>query len=206
MPKLVIGLTGGIASGKSQVSCYFKSLNIDVIDADQIARELFADNSPHLETLREKFGDSIFSHDGSLNRKALGTIVFSDQEKLQWLNHLTHPLIAEQILEQLSGSSSPYVILDVPLLVKKDGTIPNYLRQIINRVLIVDVTPKNQLNRVTSRDRISEDHAKKIISSQASAEQRKACADDTIDNNGSLQSLEEQVKRLNDSYLSKSMS
>ena len=205
MPELIVGLTGGIASGKSQVSRYFKELGVEVIDADEIARELFSANSPHLITLREEFGDLIFNQDKTLNRKALGNIVFSNPEKLAWLNQLTHPLVAEQILYQLSQSHSPYVILDVPLLIKLDGSTPSYLGEIINRVLVIDVTEETQVKRVIRRDNISKEHAMKIFSTQATTEQRKANADDIIDNNGGLQSLKAQVLKLHDYYLSKSM-
>jgi dephospho-CoA kinase len=205
MPKLIVGLTGGIASGKSQVSRYFKELGVEVIDADEIARELFSADSPHLTTLREEFGDLIFNQDKTLNRKALGSIVFSNPEKLAWLNQMTHPLVAEQILQQLSQSHSPYVILDVPLLIKRDGSTPSYLGEIINRVLVIDVTEETQVKRVIRRDNISKEHAMKIFSTQATTEQRKANADDIIDNNGGLQSLKAQVLKLHDYYLSKSM-
>ncbi len=206
MSKLVVGLTGGIASGKSKVSKYFKELNIDVIDADLIARNLFEPNSPHLVKLKSKFGTSIFHSDGSLDRKSLGSIVFSDADKLAWLNQLTHPLVAEEIVKQLADCNSPYVILDIPLLIKPDGTIPTYLKQLIHRVLIIEVTTQNQIQRVTTRDSISEEQAKKIMANQASADQRRAHADDVIDNNGCLQSLKTQVLKLHEFYLSESMS
>ncbi len=201
MTKRVIGLTGGIASGKSQVSNYFKALGIDVIDADQIARDLFKPNSPHLAKLREHFGDAIFNSDNTLDRKALGQIVFADAEQLAWLNQLTHPLVAKQTQNELRESSSPYVILDIPLLVKKDGTIPDYLTNILDRVLVVEVDPATQLARVIARDDISEQQAKRIIAAQASPGQRRQHADDVLENNHSLDWLQQRVIELHQNYL-----
>jgi dephospho-CoA kinase len=204
MAKLIVGLTGGIASGKSQVANYFKQLKVDVIDADEIARNLFAPSSPHLNSLRNHFGDGIFNPDESLNRKALGEIVFADSNELKWLNNLTHPLVAEQIQQQLQLSQSSYVVLDIPLLVKKDGTIPEYLQKLLNRILVVDVTPDTQIKRVTQRDKISPDQAKRIINTQATREQRNRLANDILDNNGSFESLEKATLALHQHYLSES--
>ncbi|MBV1909663.1 MAG: dephospho-CoA kinase [Kangiellaceae bacterium] len=199
--KLVIGLTGGIASGKSQVSGYFAELGIDVYDSDKIARDLFRPKSTHLFTLLQHFGDGIFESNGTLNRKALGKIVFSDVEKLDWLNNFTHPLINEEMKRQVESSTSPYVILDIPLLVNKQGKISGYLKRMVDRVLVVSTSVELQIKRVLERDKLSVDQAVKIIESQSTLEQKVALADDIINNLGTLQQLSSQVDDLHSKYL-----
>ncbi|TQV71379.1 dephospho-CoA kinase [Aliikangiella marina] len=198
---LKIGLTGGIASGKSTVSGLFASRQITIIDADKIARDLFKADSPLLKDLRERFGDSIFIATGELDRKALGSIVFSSPEALKWLNDFTHPKVAAEIKKQLSQARSPYVILDIPLLIKEDGTIPLHLKQVIDRVLVVDVSEATQISRIISRDKVDRAHALRIINSQSTREQKLKLADDVIDNNLDLSHLESQVKLLHNHYL-----
>lgn len=204
---LTIGLTGGIASGKSLVSQYFKDLNIDIVDSDKIAKDLFKENSPHLKPLKIKFGDSIFIENNNkkmieLDRKALGKIVFSDPEKLTWLNNFTHPLINAEMKKQLSKANSDYVILDIPLLITKEGVIPKHLGDLIDKVLVIRTTLENQIERVIKRDYISEEQALNIINSQSSLKQKLLLADDVIDNNTDQQALKEQIKKLHQKYLS----
>jgi len=198
---LTIGLTGGIASGKSQVSRYFMDLGIDVIDSDKIGRDLFKPHSPHLEKLRNKFSDSIFLTNGDLDRKALGEIVFADKNHLKWLNEFTHPLIHEQMRELLLESKSTYVVLDIPLLIDKNGQIPDYLSQLIDRVLVVNTNRATQIERIIKRDKLSKNQALNIINSQSSAEQRLLLANDVIDNSGTLDDLRNQVNTLHNQYL-----
>ena len=199
--KFVIGLTGGIASGKSSVASYFSALGIDVFDSDQIARQLFAPHSEHLTVLREHFGESIFESEQVLDRKALGKLVFSNPEELAWLNQFTHPLINRAMKQQLESSQSSYVILDIPLLINKQGEIPDYLSKMIDRVLVINLPLKTQLYRLQQRDGISEQEAMKIINSQSSLQQKLALADDVIDNIGDLQSLNKAVKHLHEQFI-----
>lgn len=202
MDVLKIALTGGIASGKSEVSRLFGERKISVIDADKIARDLFKSGAPLLNDLREKFGDSIFTPSQELDRKALGKVVFNSPKDLKWLNDLTHPKVALEIKHQLTLVCSAYVILDIPLLIKPDGTIPAHLSQFIDRILVVSVNENTQVKRVTKRDNIDEAQARKIMSSQSTLQQKLALADDVINNNGSLSQLESQVDLLHNRYMS----
>ena len=198
---LTIGLTGGIASGKSQASQYFADLGIKVIDSDKIARDLFTPNSPHLGTLRNKFGDSIFLTNGELDRKALGKVVFSNESDLKWLNDFTHPLINQQMKVALSSPKSDYVVLDIPLLIDKNGKIPERLQKLISRVLVINVSQEIQIDRILKRDGLSREDALNIINSQSSAEQKISLADDIIDNSGTLSELKNKIKQLHNRYL-----
>jgi len=201
MDLLKIALTGGIASGKSVVARLFANKGIAVIDADKIARALFAEDSPYLADLKRKFGDAIFLPNGQLDRKALGKIVFNSANDLTWLNNFTHPKVRIEITNQLAQVTSPYVVIDIPLLVDQQGNIPSYLQNICDRVLVVDVDETEQLSRLRQRDALSRDQAQQIITSQASRSQRLSHADDTIDNNSSFEALESQVSLLHNRYL-----
>jgi len=198
---LIIGLTGGIASGKSQVCKIFAELGIKIIDSDQIAKELFDVNSPHLTTLRNRFGNDIFFADKSLDRKALGNIVFSDPEQLNWLNNFTHPLIFNEIKQQLSLATSDYVIIDIPLLIDSNGDVSTRFAEIIDRILVINTSAENQLKRLLLREDISPEQAHKIINSQSSLEQKLKLADDIIDNNASIENLKTQVEKVHKKYL-----
>ena len=202
---LKIGLTGGIASGKSLASQYFADLGIDVIDADKIARDLFKRGSPHLIPLTAHFGEDIFDAQGELQRKKLGRVVFSQQNELQWLNEFTHPLISAEMarqIEQVETTAPAYVILDIPLLVKENGEIPAYLNQLIDRVLVIATDLPTQLARLMARDRISDKEAMMIIDNQSSWTQKLACADDVINNNDDQKTLKERVSAMHQNYLS----
>ena len=197
---LVVALTGGIASGKSKVCKLFENRGIKIIDADSIARELLAPNSPHLSEIKNQFGDKVFKSKGVLDRKALGKIVFSDPLKLQWLNNYTHPLVFKEILRQLKQTSSPYLILDIPLLIDIKGHLSEKYKPLINRILVINTSKENQLKRLISRDKITSEYAEEIISSQSTLEQKLVYADDTIDNNGLPEKLDAQVEQLDKKY------
>ncbi len=201
MPCLRVGLTGGIASGKSTVSQFFSELSVPIIDADKIARDLLSKGSPLLENVKDKFGSNVFNSNGELNRKALGKIIFNSKMDLTWLNQLIHPKVNQQILEKLKTINEPYTIIDIPLLIDQSGKIPDHLSSIVDRVLIVDINPEEQIKRVCLRDNISLKEAEAIISNQSTREQKLSLADDTIDNNGSLSQLESQVGLLHNQYL-----
>jgi len=197
---LKIGLTGGIASGKSQVCRFFTELNAHIIDSDKVARELFEPESPHLETLRAHFGDGIFLANGELDRKALGKIVFSNKQQLDWLNSFTHPLINKEMKRQLANCRSTYVILDIPLLINKQGTIPEHLKSLVDRILVVNTSLEKQIVRIMERDGITKKEALNIIGTQSTTQQKLLLADDIIDNNGSLDHLKRQVNKLHNQY------
>ncbi|GGD64757.1 dephospho-CoA kinase [Lacimicrobium alkaliphilum] len=195
MSHLLVGLTGGIGSGKTRVSDMFAKLGVSVIDADILARDLVAPGMPALRAIEEKFGKHILDNSGMLNRRELREKVFSDPEQKHWLDNLLHPLIRQELVKQGKEAPSEYAILAVPLLVE------NQLNKLVDRTLVVDAEPQQQLKRVINRDDVSEEHVQSIISHQASRTERLAIADDVIDNNGELSQLQPQVQKLHEKYL-----
>jgi dephospho-CoA kinase len=193
--RFVVGVSGGIGSGKTTVTDMFKGLGIDVIDADVIAREVVEPGSPAVQKIVDKFGGDIIEQNGHLNRTKLREIIFSQPELKIWLNALLHPLIREQMAVQTQQAKSPYCILSVPLLVE------NNLNNSVDRVLIVDVSEQTQLDRTLKRDQVDQQQIQAIMNSQASRAQRLAVADDVIDNNGEQKELIEQVHKLYANYL-----
>lgn len=193
--KLVIGLTGGIGSGKSAVTTLFASHGVDIIDADVVARDVVKPGSVGLKEIVSKFGETILLADGTLNRAQLREVVFHDADNKTWLNALLHPLIREAMQRGIQNSTSDYCILAVPLLIE------NNLTTMVNRVLVVDCTEQQQLERAMHRDGSSEQTIRNIMASQASREERLQAADDVIDNTGSKDSLTEQVTACHIRYL-----
>lgn len=196
MSQLIVGLTGGIGSGKTTVSDLFAAKGIDIVDADVIARDVVKPGTPALSEIASYFGDGILTAQGELDRKALRDIVFSSPEKKDWLNSLLHPAIRNEMISQCQSANSPYCILSVPLLVE------NGLNKLVNRVLVVDVTESNQVSRTASRDDTSEKQVQQIMAAQASRQERLAAADDIVDNNGEPDALKVQIERLHEQYLS----
>lgn len=191
---LVIGLTGGIGSGKSTVGKLFSELGINVVDADKVARDVTQVGQPALQEITDKFGPEILSPDGTLNRAALRKIVFADTEKREWLENLLHPLIRAEMKRLLRSQDMPYCIVMIPLLLE---TEPNPL---IDRILVVDVPESEQIKRTEVRDNATADEIKAIMKTQVSRSQRLAAADDIIENAGTLAGLMPQIKRLHDFY------
>ncbi|KJG57757.1 dephospho-CoA kinase [Photobacterium kishitanii] len=192
---VVIGLTGGIGSGKTTVANLFSDYGIDLIDADIIAREVVAIGSIGLARITEKFGDSILLMDGNLDRSQLRAAIFSDPHLKNWLNQLLHPLIREKMLADIDRARSPYCLLIVPLMVE------NNLQTMTDRLLVVDVDQQTQIMRTQQRDNVSLEQIKSILSAQASRQQRLDAADDIICNNGDNQALLTQVAQLHQYYL-----
>lgn len=189
----VLGLTGGIASGKSSISAMLKGMGLPIVDADMIARKVVEKGSPVLERIREEFGEGVLNDDGTLNRKALGHIVFSDSRKLERLNSITHPAIKEEIkrtIKDLSDKGEELCVLDVPLLIESG------MKSMADSVLLVYVDERTQLYRLMNRDNISEEMALKKISSQMSFEEKKKYADYIIDNSGSLDYTRAQLEKI----------
>ena len=198
---LHVVLTGGIASGKSAVSHCFEEMGITIVDADLIAREVVAVGSVGLSEIVEHFGASVLLDDGSLDRRKLRNIVFDDDEKRQWLNQLLHPMIRCRMseLRQLAENrGEDYTISVIPLYFETiHGTQE---AEHYHRVLVVDVDEQVQLQRLMQRDNSTLEQANSLLSSQASRQQRLSIADDVINNNSDLQSLKQQVIKLDNHY------
>ena len=196
MSKLVIGLTGGIGSGKSTVTHYFQELGIEVIDADIIAREVVAIDSPALKAIAEHFGDDYIQADGQLNRGLLRSKIFANESAKLWLNKLLHPLIRTRLISKIAAAKSSYCILVAPLLIE------NNLLHLVNRVLVIDVSEETQLERTMHRDSSSLKEVKAILASQTSRSERLAVADDIINNDkASLSEIKAMVLSLDKKYL-----
>lgn len=193
---LKIGLTGGIASGKTAVSDHFAHLGAPIIDTDRISRELVEPGKAALVEIQKQLGNRFIRTDGTLNRKLLREHVFSDAGDRKTLENILHPAIREAVECRLSElRDEPYAIVVVPLLTE------NGLMTMVDRVLVVDVPEALQIRRVCDRDYISEQQAEKILTAQASRAERKAIADDIIENSGDLQALHRQIEALHRQYL-----
>ncbi|WP_445396183.1 dephospho-CoA kinase [Zobellella sp. An-6] len=196
----VVGLTGGIGSGKSTVANLFAELGVEVIDADLIAREVVEPGEPALAAIAEHFGPDVIDGGGRLDRRALRERVFAAPAQKDWLNALLHPLIRERMIAACTAARSPYCLLVVPLLVE------NRLTTLTDRVLVVDVSPEQQLARTMKRDRSDEQQIRAIMAAQASREQRLAAADDVVDNNDpDLAGIKAAVTALHQKYLALAM-
>lgn len=192
---LVVGITGGIGSGKTAVTNKFANLGIDVVDADIAARTIVEKGSVGLEKIKQHFGESIVLEDGTLNRAKLREIIFKDVAAKTWLEQLTHPLIRQEIISGLQNSKSPYTILVSPLLIESGQ------HELVNRVLVVDVPVELQLKRTCERDNNPPAQVEAIIASQLDRDKRLSFADDIIVNNQTLEHLQQQVAQLNQQYL-----
>jgi dephospho-CoA kinase len=192
---LVIGLTGGIGSGKSAAAEEFARLGASVVDADAIAHELTERGGAALSRLERLFGAEFIAASGAMDRKKMRERVFSDPVAKKALEALLHPLIREESQRRIAAASGPYVVHVVPLLVES----PDYRRR-VDRVLVVDTPEETQVARVRARSRLSESEMQAILRSQASRAERLAAADDVIDNSGTLDALRKQVAALHAQY------
>ncbi|SNY60604.1 dephospho-CoA kinase [Arsukibacterium tuosuense] len=203
--RFIVGLTGGIGSGKSTVARLFNQLGIPAVDADIVAREVVAKGSPLLAKIVDHFGPQLLTPQQTLNRPLLRQLIFNDPAAKQWLDSVMHPAIRTEMLQQLANlPPAPYVLLIAPLLLE------NKLDTLVNRVLVVDISERNQLSRTLSRDGVSAQQVQAIIASQISRPERLALADDIIDNNsestditngGAAATLQPQVQQLHQRYL-----
>lgn len=194
---MIIGLTGGIGSGKSTIARAFETLGAAWVDADDVAREIVLPGEPALLAIKKRFGDQVIRQDGMLNRAVLRDIVFKDSEQRQWLESVTHPRIRERILqhlEQLKAKGTPYVLLVSPLLFESGQNA------LVGRCIVVDVPRELQLSRTQLRDGVSEGQVHAILAAQLSREKRLAKADDVIDNSGDHAAMMAQVARLDERY------
>jgi dephospho-CoA kinase len=192
---LVVGLTGGIGSGKSAVSRLFEDYGVPVIDADHVAREVVEPGSPALDEIVRQFGDDVLLHDGRLDRANLRHKIFNDQQARKKLETILHPRIRQRMRDRLQSIGAPYAIFVVPLLIETGQ------HQDVDRVLVVDCPEALQMERVKKRDSASASQITAIMASQVSREQRLAEADDIIENRGSLEELNASVSSLHQQYL-----
>jgi dephospho-CoA kinase len=195
MSKLVIGITGGIGSGKTAASDRFESLGITVVDADIASRVVVEPGRPALAAIAEHFSEEAINADGTLNRAELRKRVFADPEERKWLEQLTHPLINQYLVEELTKAESPYAVLVSPLLVETGQS------RFCQRILVVDVPVELQVQRTMSRDANDEAQVRSIIAAQASREERLKVADDVIVNDQGLEHVDGEVERLHQVYL-----
>ena len=195
MSQFWVGLTGGIGSGKSTVAAEFVRLGIQQVDADIVARQVVEPGTAALEAIVQQFGEAIRNSDGQLDRSRLRQIVFKDETAKNWLNQLLHPLIRQEMLRQLAEATSPYVLLVAPLLLE------NKLDQLVDTVLVVDVSEQTQINRTSVRDGSSESLVQSIMAAQCSREERLARANQVISNEGSSDTLPAKVAELHRIFL-----
>jgi len=194
--KFVVGLTGGIGSGKSAAADEFAALGASVVDTDAIARELTDKGGAALAHIERLFGAAFLDASGAMNRKKMRDHVFADAAAKQALENLLHPLIREESARRIAAASGPYVVHVVPLLLESPG-----YRDRVDRVLVVDASEQAQLARVRARSGLSADEVRAIMRTQVSRAERLAGADDVIDNSGSLEALRKQVGALHQKYL-----
>ncbi|WOT05463.1 dephospho-CoA kinase [Shewanella youngdeokensis] len=195
MADYIVGLTGGIGSGKTTVANLFAELGIALVDADVVARDVVSKNSTGLKAITRRFGTKILLADGNLDRSALRERIFNSDKDRLWLNDLLHPLIRQNMLQQCKEVQSNYVIMVVPLLFE------NGLDRLVHRTLLVDIPPELQQQRTIARDAVSAKQVQNIIGSQATRADKLSKADDVIDNQGEISALKCKVNALHTLYL-----
>lgn len=193
--KFVLGLTGGIGSGKSAASQWFEAQGIAVVDADIVAREIVDIGQPALQQIREAFGDWVLLQDGSLNRRALRDHIFQSPEARKTLENITHPAIRTSIIQQLHAAQSPYAILVSPLLFETNQ------HELTQHTLLIDAAIELQIQRASQRDGQNVEQIQKIIAAQMPREQKCAMADDIVLNDGELEHLYAHLTPLHEKYL-----
>jgi dephospho-CoA kinase len=190
-----IGLTGGIACGKTTVANLFAALGATIVDTDLLAREVVAPGSALLPQIAAHFGPAILAADGSLDRRELRSRVFADPAERRWLEELTHPAIRALTDERCNAAPGPYSIVAIPLLVET-GAAARF-----DRVLVVDCEPELQLARLIARDGTTREEAQRMLAAQAPRAARLAVADEVVHNNGDMASLRDQVEKLHRQYV-----
>ena len=193
--RYVVGLTGGIGSGKSVAAQMFRAWGVEVIDADSLAREVVEPGQPALGDIAAHFGSELLTAEGYLDRAALRKIVFSNPEQKSWLENLLHPLIAELLQRRLNATKSPYAILESPLLLETEQY------KLVDRVIVIDVNEEIQIARSVRRDGSDEAVIRSIIASQIDRAKRIQRANDLVSNEEGLEQLREKVEALHSKYL-----
>ena len=196
MAKFVVGITGGIGSGKTTVAKLFETLGASLIDTDEIAHELTQPGAPAVDRIRALFGEQYVDAEGALHRSEMRALVFQDPEAKRTLEAILHPLVRSEVAARIDTARGPYVLLVVPLLVETGG-----YPELIKRVLVVDCDEALQVARTVQRSALPPQQVEAIMATQASREERLRAADDVIVNNAGLSELAEQVKRLHAHYL-----
>ncbi len=191
---LVIGLTGGIGSGKSTVAEMFESLGVPIIDMDRIARQIVEPDQPALTQIKQAFGEKIIDVNGQLNRQQLSKIIFDSAKKRHQLEAILHPLIRQETKRQLAELKAPYCIIVIPLLLESEQ------RSLVDRILVVDVPESLQINRTMQRDGISAEQVRKILAAQVERDSRLNAADDVIDNSAEMDDIRLRIKELDQQY------
>ena len=192
---MIIGLTGGIGSGKSAAADFFQNEGISVIDTDQLSRKVIEKDTPGYSKVVDSFGTNILDNNDSIDRAKLREEVFHDDEKREILESITHPLVRELMVQKISSSTSPYTIIMVPLIFETNSA-KNY-----DRVLVIDCDVEIQLKRAMARDENSADLIQKIIDSQCSRSERLSIANDVIPNNNSIEDLKKRSLAMHNFYL-----
>lgn len=191
-----VGLTGGIGSGKSLVSDLFAGLGVEVVDTDVLSRRLTAPGGAAMKAIEAAFGPEFVLEDGSLDRERMRDVVYGDSAARRKLETILHPMIRRQAETAVSSSAAPYVLLVVPLLVETGA-----YGGLVDRIVVVDCEPEQQVNRLIARVGISAETARRILAAQAEPERRLAVADDVIDNREGPEKARAQVARLHQAYL-----
>ena len=194
MSDYVVGLTGGIGSGKTTVANIFHELGVQSVDADLVAREVVMPGEPALDAIVQHFGQAILHPDGQLDRAALRARIFANEAEKQWLNQLLHPQIRQRLLQQLQTCTTSYALLIAPLLLE------NKLQIYTDRVLVVDIPEDLQLSRTVQRDQVTAEQVRNILSSQLARAERLAQADDILLNTIPVSELKPQIQQLHLSY------
>jgi len=192
---LIIGLTGGIGSGKSVASDKFKSLGITIVDADVASRTVVEPGKPALKEIEDHFGSGIITAEGKLDRNNLREIIATDPEERKWLESVTHPKIGEQITKEISESTSVYTLFVAPLLLETNS------QEMCSRVVVVDVPKDVQIQRTAKRDKVSPNQVEQLVAAQMEREKRLEKADDVLLNSGTIEDLEKQVEELHKKYI-----
>ncbi len=192
---LIIGLTGGIGSGKSVASDKFKSLGITVVDADVASRTVVEPGKPALKEIEDHFGSGIITAEGKLDRNNLREIIATDPEERKWLESVLHPKIGEQITKEISESTSVYTLFVAPLLLETNS------QEMCSRVVVVDVPKDVQIRRTAKRDKVSPNQVEQMVAAQMEREKRLEKADDVLLNSGTIEDLEKQVEELHKKYM-----
>jgi dephospho-CoA kinase len=193
--RLRIGLTGGIASGKSTAAQRFSELGVSVIDADQASRAIVAPGTTGLEQVIGRFGPTMLASNGELDRRSLRNLIFMDAAARTDLNAILHPLIRAYMQSEIASAVGPYVVLAIPLLIE------GAQRDEVDRILVIDVDEAAQIQRLTARDGCTSEQARAILAAQASREARRSAADDILANAGTVLELRQGVDRLHERYL-----
>lgn len=193
---LVIGLTGGIGSGKTSVAKFFAALGIDVIDTDEIAHELTQSHGTAITAIRQTFGENFITADNALDREKMRSLIFADNISRQKLEAILHPLIHMEAVRRAALASSPYAVMVVPLLLETG----NY-RKMVRRILVVDCDEQKQITRATARSGLGAQQVHAIMAAQITRQERLQQADDVIVNNSDLAHLQRQVETLHQKYL-----